>query len=1191
MASIIAFNGSRIYFLQNCPNRIQVRTFFLRLHILSAILMLISLQALRSQEARFATYSTGRPCSDTIALRGSDSIHLSHQFIQSGSVHCSIDGIALHDTASMKIDCRYGVIVLDSAFRTGLDTNRKHVLIVSYRALPFTFPDVYRNRTLITEIDTIRRDTLHISVPTTPLTVESIFGPDLQKSGYIGRGFTVGTNRDMGLNSGFRLQLSGKLSQDIAISAALTDENTPIQPEGNTKTLQELDKVFIRVTAPHVGATLGDFNLALNGTEFARYNRKLSGVLVDGTVDPGIASVSYATMKGTYYTNQFNGTDGVQGPYRLSGKSGEQRIVVIAGTEKVYVDGVPMVRGETNDYIIDYSAGEITFKPRRLITSYSRITVDFEYSDRSYQRTMFAASGTGRLFDDRVSLTARYIREADDQDSPIDIELSDEDRNVLAQAGDDQKKTWRSGVSYAGIDSLTGKGAGQYMRVDTLIGGVSLAIYRYAAGEDSATWSVQFSFVGDGQGDYVRKSMGTYQFSGINAGSYGPVRILPLPRLQQNMTMLVESKPVRGLELSCETGFSVLDKNRFSTLDDADNSGLAFKARSQWTSNETPIGGLTLGANVRQISSRFTSIDRMDDIEFARKWDITNSSASDETMVEASAGWKPVSMISTQFGYGSLVKGDFSSQRLSGDFALAPQQDSTWMPALSYSIESIASYDGAYSHSTWLRQRGEGSLGSGFLRPHLKYEQEYKRAWGGDRDSLQAGSLAFVDLRPGFETREIWNMRFSADVGYRREEAVLDGRLQKQSDDIIQQYGWSLRSWNNLSAGASVTVRDRKYTEAFRMTGQQDLQTILTKLQTQYAPLKRAVNLDLLYEVSTERSAKLERVYWKVPVGQGSYIYKGDLNANGVQDENEFEPTRFDGDYVLLTVPTDELYPVIDLRSSARLELNPSRILPRNSHSILMDALNTLSSETSVRVEEKSSDPKTSNIYFLRMGTFMNDSTTIRGFTSFRQDLFVFDQRPDFSLRFRFDERRSFTQYSAANERGYKREQSVRLRTQLVREIGIQADAALIRDDVACTQYSNRARAIDGTTFAVDFSYRPYPRVEAGLVVNIKNASDNQQTGKLDADINSQVLRTTITFDGPGRLRLEFERDEVVFNKAADQFPFELTDGKAEGKSWVWRLNFDYRIAGFIQSTVSYLGRSESGNVLHTVRAEVKAYF
>ena len=56
-------------------------------------------------------------------------------------------------------------------------------------------------------------------------------GGGLKRSGSIVRGVNVGSNKDMTLNSGLNLQLSGKLTDDLEIVAALTDASTPIQPE------------------------------------------------------------------------------------------------------------------------------------------------------------------------------------------------------------------------------------------------------------------------------------------------------------------------------------------------------------------------------------------------------------------------------------------------------------------------------------------------------------------------------------------------------------------------------------------------------------------------------------------------------------------------------------------------------------------------------------------------------------------------------------------------------------------------------------------------------------------------------------------------------------------------------------------------------------------------------------------------
>ncbi len=1159
-----------------------------RLPLITALLALCLVRAWAQDGAGTGTPG-GRPIADTLALSG-DTLQLSHEFIQTGTL--SVDGLSPDGQAgAIRFDARSGRIILRAGVVDSLRQAGVAKLIIRYRALPFRLPLQFRNRELAAMPDSVNIDSMRYSVPATPLSMESIFGPELQKSGYIGRGFTVGSNRDLALNSGFRLQMSGRLSDDIAVVAALTDENTPIQPEGNTRTLQELDKVFVRIDAPHVSATLGDFVLTHTTTEFGRYNRKLSGILGEGTFDGGTLSASYATMKGAFHTNSFNGLDAVQGPYRLTGRNGEQRIVVIAGTEKVFVDGVEMVRGESNDYVIEYGSGEITFKPRRIITANSRIVVDFEYADREYMRSMFTANGTARLFGDRMDVTARYIREADDQDSPIDIQLSDEDRRILEQAGGDARNTWRSGAVYVGLDSTRTRGAGLYALIDTLIGGASIGIYRHQPGTDSATYAVQFSYVGAGQGDYIRKTLGTYEFVGIGVGDHAPVRILPLPRVQQNAVLMLDARPGGGLTVSGEAAVSSLNRNRFALGDSATSTGEALRLRTDWQSSGAGPGAVSLHASLRSIAPDFTAADRINEVEFSRTWGLQDATAARETILEVGAGYRPTSFLASDVAVGSMRRGGFSSLRINGGLSASESPALPWLTSASYAVEHIASDNpDGNQRGTWLRQRGDAQAGFGILRPRIRLEQERRTDENSAGDSLRATSLAFIDLRPGVELVDIAGMRFSADVGFRREDAMFDGRLVRQSDDMLQQYGWSMRSGQEFTTSASLTIRDRHFTEPFRLAGNQDVQSIMSRVQSQASTFNRAVAADLLYEVSTERTARLERVFWKVPVGQGSYIYTGDSNGNGLQDENEFEPTRFDGDYVLITVPSQALFPVIDLKTGIRLTLTPSRIPPSGS-GFMSDLLRALSAETQIRVEEKSRDPRTSNIYLLRTSTFMSDSNTIRGFQTFRQDLFLFDQQPDFSLRLRFDQRRSATQYALASERAYRREQSLRMRSQLVREIGLQTDLAFITDNVGSTQTSNRARAIEAVTFAGDLSYRPWPRVEMGMVLTLKSARDGYQGAGLDASINSEAVRAAVTFDGPGRLRIELERNEVILSETVVQFPYELTDGRPQGQSWVWRVNLDYRLAGFIQSTLSYLGRSESGVVIHTARAEVKAYF
>lgn len=1113
-------------------------------------------------------------------------------FISQVSIIPNTETILLKDRVLEKNE--YQFFYDDGYFRLSdtLSYSIFDTLVITYLSYNLGLKKEYKRRSLVTKFDEQTGDTLQIvRTEVSPFSTESIFGTGIQKSGTIVRGFTVGTTKDFSLNSGLRLQLSGKLSDEIEIVAALTDENTPIQPEGNTERLEELDKVFIQIKHPNAIGTFGDYQLKQRFGEFGIIDRKLQGLMGEFKYENTSAFISIASSRGKFNTNNFNGQDGVQGPYRLNGVNNERDIIIIAGTEKVFLDGVEMKRGENNDYTIEYSNATITFTPNRLITSASRISVDFEYTDRQYSRNFFGAGVISSLFNNKLKFGFEYLREGDNQDSPIDISLSESDKEILSQAGDDRNKAVKSGVRLAEPDSL-GIVRGIYSKVDTLINGNIFSYYVYNPGDSSSIFNVSFSYVGEGNGDYVRESLGVYRFVGIGNGGYLPIIFLPIPQLKQLGAITLTANVIENLDINFDYAGSIWDKNRFSALDENDNFGYAANFSMRLKPSSIQIGNVKLGKaglsyRERFIEKRFTSFDRFNDVEFNRYYNTTAASEKEnESLREIGLTLIPIDELRINSTAGFLKKGDsFTSDRFNNLIKFSDETNFN----LEYNLDYVSTSNKVIN-SNWFRHRGNAFYQVWHFKPGIDFLAEDKTDKRTASDSLLNGSLKYFELIPFIEIVEFEGIKFLTRHSFREDYFPINGKMYKESLSRTNSFEINYRGTKEFTSALNLSIRNKNFTNEFKQLGNLDNQSIVVRSQSKFSLWDPLLKGDLFYEVSTQKSARLQKVFVRVEQGTGNFKYLGDLNNNGIADENEFEPTTFDGDYIQITIPTDQLFPVIDLKTSTRWKTNFSKLF--NERNFISTAIRAISSETLWRIEENSKETKYSNVYLLRLSTFQNEATTIRGSNLFQQDFFLFENEQDLSFRFRFIQRTNLNEFSGGFERGYFRERSLRIKFKMVEEISNQTDLSNTNDNLSAQANSNRIRRVNSNFITSDFSYRPSRMIEVGFKIRVGRNEDTYPDQPTIIDINGQAIRFNLSFLGFGRLRIEVERNELLANTTQNFIPFEITGGNQIGKNYFWRVNFDYKLSSNLQTTVSYDGRLQgSSKTIHTMRAEARAFF
>lgn len=1075
-------------------------------------------------------------------------------------------------------------------------------LRISYQVLPVFLKQSYS----FFKLDTLKNEE-EIEQDSIKITRTKIINPfadvggSLKKSGSIVRGVKIGNNQDLTLNSGLNLQLSGQLTDDVEIVAALTDESTPIQPEGNTQSLREVDKVFINFKSPWVQGTLGDFNLQYQNSHFANISRKLQGITLLGNYDSYQLGATVATTRGFFHHVEFIGQEANQGPYQLTGKNGEREIIVLAGTERIWINGEKLIRGEVNDYIIEYGNGQITFTNRRLITSESRIEVDFEYYPalQKYTRNVYSGLTTGKLLNNNLKYSVKYYHESDDPDRLLEAEgiLSDEEKDVLKNAGDNPFDASVTGAFE--VDSL-----GFYNKIDTVINGQDYHYYEYDENRNGK-YNVSFSFVGFSKGDYDRTQIGVYQWRGIGKGSYLPIKLLPLPTKQQMTDIQLDYKLKDKITFTSEYAISSLDQNVLSQFNDSDNTGQALKLSA---STETlplnlfnsELGKIAFSADGRIIENNFNPVDRINQPEFNRYWNLSDNNliSNKEKSWEAAAKYNPWEWIAFSGNVGKMDRDNFKSLRYKG--AVDWDRKNVLRGALGQ--EYVKSEQNKINDN-WLRQQGFMEKDIGFFQPRISVNHELRENFG------QKGKSGFDFFEMSGRLGVINHEYLSGYVLYsQRDDNIfnpdLNGRKIKQATSTTKRFRMDLAEWNNLSGSFELVLRKKDYTSFFENikvdslklqlldtqiqdTVWQDRQTNLVELRLNNHQWKKALDVRWQYRVSTEQLALREKIYLDVGEGRGNLKYDENLQ--------EYIPDP-DGNFILFIVPSGNFEPVTNLETALRLKLYPHKFW-RKPKSPWQKFLTSLSSDSYIRLQEETKESNVNQIYLLNVNKFQGDST-LRGSIIFNEDLYILKRNRDISFRLRFKYRDDKSnQFLDANENEDRLtiERGLRASYKIINSIKAQSELRQKFTTRNSKQNSSRNRDINSFLINQNISYRPNLNWEFGLDSEIGLEKDviperdiNLQYGRFLGRINYSILKK-------GRISSEYEYQDVkvIDNPNNLVLPFEMARGKKEGVNQRWQLRGEYTVAENVVFTLFYSGRDDANfeKVIHTGQAEIRAFF
>ena len=1122
------------------------------------------------------------------------------------------------DTSEYRLDSRRGRLWIH---REAL-VERRDTLFATYRTLPFALESVYRRRAP----DSAAADTGVVAVVENDTTGARGFDPfegvQIERSGSITRGVVGGSNRDVNVASGLRMQLDGEVAEDVTVRALLTDENTPLQPEGTTQRLRDFDRVFLEVGAPQGTARLGDVDVDIGGNTFGEFSRKVQGATVESAsigaglgLEEGRVQAMGAVSRGQYRTQDLDLDDGVQGPYRLTGEGGETPIIVVAGSEQVYLDGERLTRGRTNDYVIDYARGELTFTSSRLVTEDRRVTVEFQYSATPFTRTFVGGQAEVGTWSDadgtpRATLGATVLRQADGRDFQTAFDLSRQDSLRLSQAGD--AEATRSGATQVEFDPDAPYV--QYRRTTVQVpgGGQDTAFVplERAPEEGGSVFRVRFTRVGAGQGAYRRggrEANGVvYEYVGPGDGPYAPVQPLPAPTRQRVVDLSGTVEPVRGVEAFGEWAQSLNDQNRFSSMDTENDQDQAYEAGFRLDPQPIEVADTRLGelsGGVRRVvrGQHFEAFGQTRPIEFARTWNLARSGSGlpaglrdrgTEAVDRARLRFETDGGSQIEGGIGRLTIGSaFTGWRQEGEVRV----QAAGGPRVQFRSEHMQSTNrpGAV-RGTWVRQRTSvrQPLFDGALTSRLTLNRERRRQRALGTDSLTREAFSFVEVRPGMLYQHgAWEAE--ASVEYRTEEGGAEGAFRDESTSWTVESDVAYDPDAPYAMSARGGYRRRQVTDFFRVNeGREDTESVLLTLEGSARPLDRAVQVDALYDAATSRTPVLQEVYIRTGPELGQYVWE-DLNGDGLQQVDEFVPetTPNEGAYVRNFVPSDSLESVVDLQARTRLTVQPDRLW-EDASGWWQRGLEEVRTRTTVEVQEKTRTDAVAQIYGLNLQRFRQADATLDGQLRAEQEVELFRTRNTFRLDLSWRQTRGYTERAAGAERTYRSrwEGTARVRPGTGWLFRLQAGSGTERSRSEAFA-DTRSYDIRNIELRPEVSYQPVSSLTVGLSATASRKRDRLQ----DRRARGVRVPLEVEWTRAGRLRLNGTLEGARIDLEGDArglAQFRLTDGRGPGTSLLWGLQGRYIVTNNLEASLNYDGRAPANaDPIHTVRVKLTASF
>ena len=1014
----------------------------------------------------------------------------------------------------------------------------------------------------------------------------------LTTSGSISRGVTIGNNQNSVLNSELDLQISGKLSNKVSLRASIQDANIPLQESGFSQRLDEFDQIFIELYSKDWRIRAGDIDLVNNTSYYNGFSKRVQGLLVNANLSKKTSVfASGALVRGQFTTSQFTAQEGNQGPYKLRGENGELFVLVVSGSETVYVNGVPLERGENKDYIIDYNAGQIVFNSTFPITSEMRITVDYQFSERNYSR--FTVYGGGKYETEKLKLNLSVYSESDAKNQPLQQNLSTEQAQILANAGDDMSLM----TAPSAVEETFSENRILYRK--ELFG--TEEIFVFSNDPNDQLFSVRFTLVGNNQGNYVLSNDSTianiYEFvppiAGIPQGNFEPIIQLVAPERLQIATLNGTYTPTERTNVFFELAGSKNDLNLFSSADDNNNDGFAgkFKVQQKLIKKDS-AWNVSAIADIDYLQDNFRTVQRLYRPEFARDWNLDNSEANQGNV---SLGDQLLFNSGVQAFHHKKGRFAYNFEHLNYSEAFNGNRHNL-KADLRLGDFTIFSQSSALRNSSTLNT-------SKFFRSFNRVVYGKNKKWAGaklaleDNEQTEKATGNLTALSQKFISYEAFagvgdSTKVFVELGYihRLNDSLRNNNLQRVNTS--NSYYLKSRLIQNKTSNLQLFVNYR--TLKAKDNTSQDEQSLNSRLNYNQRLFKNVLILNTSYETNSGTLPQQDFTFVEVEPGQGNFTWI-DYNGNGIQELGEFETAQFadQGSYIRVLLPNQVFIQTHQNRFSQTVTFNPQQWNVSKSSS--KKFWSHFYNQTSFLVDNKlRRDGSSFNLNPFEALNDDNDNDPNRLGLNFslRNVLFYNRGKQRYTTSYTYLTNKSQSLLSIGAQQNKIRSHQFNFNHKFLKSCLVTTEAGLTNTRSFNQSFANRDFNIDETQFQPKLSYIFNENAQFDIFY--------QYTNKKNTIGNSEELLQnnygfSFTYNNAQKVALTgefnyFQNDYV--GNANTPVAFQILEGLQPGKNFTWNVIAQKKLTKFLDLNLNYFGRkTETSKTIHTGTVQLKAYF